>query len=163
MRKEIKQSHTKPPGARSLPVVQTGCTKENTDSMLYSKLTEREEFLATEIVDAAYKVHKELGPGLLEKVYEACFCYELRLKDIPFKRQVDLFINYKTELFFEEGLRIDVLVDDPVICELKSVMEIHPVWLKQITSHLKLTKLRLGFLINFNVPLIKDGIKRFIV
>jgi GxxExxY protein len=66
-------------------------------------------------------------------------------------------------LFFEEGLRIDVLVDDPVICELKSVMEIHPVWLKQITSHLKLTKLRLGFLINFNVPLIKDGIKRFIV
>ena len=131
--------------------------------MLYSKLTEREEFLATEIVDAAYKVHKELGPGLLEKVYEACFCYELGLKDIPFKRQVDLFINYKTELFFEEGLRIDVLVDDPVICELKSVMEIHPVWLKQITSHLKLTKLRLGFLINFNVPLIKDGIKRFIV
>ena len=156
MRKEIKQSHTKPPGARR-------CTKENTDSMLYSKLTEREEFLATEIVDAAYKVHKELGPGLLEKVYEACFCYELGLKDIPFKRQVDLFINYKTELFFEEGLRIDVLVDDLVICELKSVMEIHPVWLKQITSHLKLTKLRLGFLINFNVPLIKDGIKRFIV
>ena len=131
--------------------------------MLYSKLTEREEFLATEIVDAAYKVHKELGPGLLEKVYEACFCYELELKDIPFKRQADLLINYKTKLFFEEGLRIDVLVDDLVICELKSVMEIHPVWLKQITSHLKLTKLRLGFLINFNVPLIRDGIKRFIV
>src|SRR5690606_34541596 len=125
------------------------------DSVLYSKLTEREEFLATEIVDAAYKVHKELGPGLLEKVYEACFCYELELKDIPFKRQADLLINYKTKLFFEEGLRIDVLVDDLVICELKSVMEIHPVWLKQITSHLKLTKLRLGFLINFNVPLIR--------
>ena len=131
--------------------------------MLYSKLTEREEFLATEIVDAAYKVHKELGPGLLEKIYEACFCYELELKDIPFKRQAYLLINYKTKLFFEEGLRIDVLVDDLVICELKSVMEIHPVWLKQITSHLKLTKLRLGFLINFNVPLIRDGIKRFIV
>jgi GxxExxY protein len=137
--------------------------EENTNSVLYSKLTEREEFLATEIVDAAYKVHKELGPGLLEKVYEACFCYELELKDIPFKRQADLLINYKTKLFFEEGLRMDVLVDELVICELKSVMEIHPVWLKQITSHLKLTKLRLGFLINFNVPLIKDGIKRFIV
>jgi GxxExxY protein len=131
--------------------------------MLYSGLTEREEFLATGIVDAAFRVHRELGPGLLEKVYEACFCYELSAKDIPFKRQVDLPIHYKNKLFFEEGVRIDVLVDDLVICELKSVLEIHPVWIKQITSHLKLTGLRLGFLINFNVPLIKDGIKRFIM
>ena len=130
--------------------------------MIYSKLTEREEFLATEIVDAAFKVHKELGPGLLEKIYEACFCYELELKEIPYKRQVDLPINYKTKLFFEEGFRMDVFVDKLVICELKSVMEIHPVWIKQMTSHLKLSDLRLGFLINFNVPLIKDGIKRFV-
>jgi GxxExxY protein len=131
--------------------------------MIYSKLTEREEFLATEIVDAAYKVHKELGPGLLEKIYEACFCYELELKDIPYQRQVDLPINYKTKLFFEEGVRMDVFVDGSVICELKSVLEIHPVWKKQIVSHLKLTRLRLGFLINFNVPFIKDGINRFVV
>lgn len=130
---------------------------------MYSELTEQEEFLAKEIVDAAYKVHKELGPGLLEKIYEACFCYELELKEIPFQRQVDLPINYKTKLFFEEGVRMDVLVHSLVICELKSVLEIHPVWLKQISSHLKLTGLRLGFLINFNVPLIKDGIRRFIV
>ena len=131
--------------------------------MIYSKLTEREEFLATEIVDAAYKVHKELGPGLLEKIYEACFCYELELKNIPYQRQVDLPINYKTKLFFEEGVRMDVFVDGLVICELKSVLEIHPVWKKQIVSHLKLTRLRLGFLINFNVPFIKDGINRFVV
>jgi GxxExxY protein len=131
--------------------------------MIHSKLTEREEFLATEIVDAAYKVHKELGPGLLEKVYEACFCHELEMKEIPYQRQVDLPINYKSKLFFEEGVRMDVFVNGLVVCELKSVLEIHPVWRKQIISHLKLTKLRLGFLINFNVPVIKDGINRFVV
>ncbi len=129
----------------------------------YDSLSEREEFLGKEIVDAAYKVHKELGPGLLERVYEACFCYELELKEIPFKRQPVLPISYKSKLFFDDELRMDVLVDDLIICELKSVLEIHPVWLKQISSHLKLTNLRLGFLVNFNVPLIKDGIKRFIV
>ncbi len=130
---------------------------------MYSKLSEREEYLGKEIVDAAYKVHKELGPGLLEKIYEACFCYELELKGIPYQRQVDLPINYKSELFFEDGLRMDVFVDALVICELKSVSEINPIWLSQIISHLKLTKLRLGYLINFNVPLIKDGIKRFVI
>ena len=130
---------------------------------MYSKLSEREEYLGKEIVDAAYKVHKELGPGLLEKIYEACFCYELELKGIPYKRQVDLPINYKSKLFFEDGLRMDVFVDELVICELKSVLEINPIWVSQIISHLKLTKLRLGYLINFNVPLIKDGIKRFVI
>ena len=130
---------------------------------MYSKLSEREEYLGKEIVDAAYKVHKELGPGLLEKIYEACFCYELELKGIPYKRQVDLPINYKSKLFFEDGLRMDVFVDELVICELKSVLEINPIWVSQIISHLKLTKLRLGYLINFNVPLIKDGSKRFVI
>ena len=130
---------------------------------MYSKLSEREEYLGKEIVDAAYKVHKELGPGLLEKIYEACFCYELELKGIPYKRQVDLPINYKSKLFFEDGLRMDVFVDELVICELKSVLEINQIWVSQIISHLKLTKLRLGYLINFNVPLIKDGIKRFVI
>ncbi len=130
---------------------------------MYFNLTEREEFLGKEIVDAAYKVHKELGPGLLEKIYETCFCYELENKGIPSKRQVDLPISYKNELFFNDGLRIDVLTDGLVICELKAVQEIHPVWISQILSHLKLTQLRLGYLINFNVPRIKDGIKRFVI
>lgn len=130
---------------------------------MYSNLSEREEFLGKEIVDAAYKVHKELGPGLLEKIYEACFCYELELKGISYNRQVDLPISYKNKLFFDDGLRMDVFVDELVICELKSVVEINPIWLAQIISHIKLTKLRLGYLINFNVPLIKDGIKRFVI
>ena len=130
--------------------------------MFYSNLSEREELLGREIVDAAYKVHRELGPGLLEKIYETCFCYELEIKGIPYKRQTRLSINYKEKLFFDDELRVDVFVDDLVICELKSVLEIHPTWMKQISSHLKLAQLRLGYLINFNVPLIRDGIKRFV-
>jgi GxxExxY protein len=130
--------------------------------MFYSNLSDREELLGREIVDAAYKVHRELGPGLLEKIYETCFCYELEIKGIPYKRQTRLSINYKEKLFFDDELRVDVFVDDLVICELKSVLEIHPTWMKQISSHLKLAQLRLGYLINFNVPLIRNGIKRFV-
>lgn len=121
---------------------------------------EREELLAKEIVDCAYKVHKLLGPGLLEKVYEVCFCHELTKKGIPFQRQIDIPINYDG-LFFEEGLRIDVWVDRLVICELKAKDELNEVWKAQIISHLQLTGMKLGFLINFNVPLIKNGIYRF--
>jgi GxxExxY protein len=130
--------------------------------MAYFNLSEKEEFLGKEIVDCAFKVHKELGPGLLEKVYEACFCYELEKKDIPFIRQVPIPIVYDNKIF-EEGFVADVLVDDLVICELKAVNEINPIWHAQIISHLKLTNRRLGYLINFNVPTIKEGIKRFIV
>jgi GxxExxY protein len=121
---------------------------------------DREEYLAKEIVDCAYKVHKQLGPGLLEKVYEVCFCHELAKKGIPFKRQVDIPIVYDG-MTFEEGLRLDVLVDDLIICELKAKDELNPVWKAQIISHLKLTDKHLGFLINFNVALIKNGINRF--
>jgi len=129
---------------------------------MFIKLTDREEFLGKEIVDAAYKVHKELGPGLLVKIYEACLCYELKKKGILHQRQKELPFYYDgTKL--NEGLVIDVLVEDLVICELKAVDVVNPVWKAQIISHLKLTKLRLGYLINFNVPLIKDGIKRYIL
>ena len=129
---------------------------------MFHQLTEREEYLGKEIVDAAFKVHKSLGPGLLEKIYEACFCYELEKKGIPNKRQVELPFYYDGKMF-DEGMRLDVFVDDLVVCELKSRETINPVWSAQIISHLKLTNRRLGYLINFNVPLIKDGIKRFIV
>ncbi|MBS1747772.1 MAG: GxxExxY protein [Bacteroidetes bacterium] len=123
---------------------------------------QHQEFLGKEIVDCAYKVHKELGPGLLEKVYEVCFCYELDKKGIPNGRQVPIPIRYEDK-FFTEGFVADVLVDELVICELKSVTEINPVWHAQIISHLKLMGLKLGYLINFNVPLIKNGIKRFVI
>lgn len=129
---------------------------------MYTQLTEKEEYLAKEIVDAAFKVHKELGPGLLEKIYEACFCYELEKKGIKFKRQVDLPIHYDGKIF-NEGLILDVLVEDLIIVEFKAVDMVNPLWKAQLISHLKLSKLKLGFLINFNVPLIKDGIKRYIV
>jgi GxxExxY protein len=129
---------------------------------MYSQLSEREEFLGKEIVDAAFKVHKELGPGLLEKIYEACFCYELEKKSLAYQRQVELPFHYDGK-YFDEGLRLDVFVEGLVICELKAKDILNPLWLAQLKSHLKLTKLRLGYLINFNVPPIKDGIKRFIL
>lgn len=125
-------------------------------------LNETEEVLCKEIVDCAYKVHKELGPGLLEKIYEACFCHELSKKEIPFKRQMKLPIKYDG-ILFDEGLQIDVLVDNLIICEFKAVETINPLWQAQIISHLKLTDLHVGFLINFNVPIIKNGIRRYCI
>jgi GxxExxY protein len=125
-------------------------------------LTEIEEFLCKEIVDCAYKVHSQLGPGLLEKIYEVCFCHELNKKEIPYKRQVKLPIKYDS-LEFDEGLKLDVLVDNKIICELKAIENINPLWQAQIISHLNLTKLHVGFIINFNVPIIKSGIRRYCV
>ena len=124
------------------------------------KLTEHEEWLCKEIVDCAYKVHKELGPGLLKKIYEVCFCHELSKKEIPFERQVYLPIQYDG-IVFDEGLRMDVFVDKKIICELKAIDTVNPVWVAQILSHLKMINVHVGFLINFNVTLIKDGIRRY--
>lgn len=129
---------------------------------MYIKLSEKEEYIGAAIVDSAFKVHKELGPGLLEKIYEVCFCYELDKKGIPCKRQVELPFYYDGKIF-DEGMRLDVYVDNLVVCELKSREALNPIWQAQLLSHMKLVKCRLGYLINFNVPLIKDGIKRFII
>ena len=129
--------------------------------MNYSPLSDLEEQIGKAIVNAAFKVHKELGPGLLEKVYEACMAYELRKAGYDVKRQVDIPFFYDG-LQFDEGLRLDLIVNDLVIAELKAVDVVNALWTAQIISHLKLTRRRLGFLINFNVPLIKDGIKRFV-
>ncbi|MFH0895965.1 MAG: GxxExxY protein [Bacteroidota bacterium] len=118
--------------------------------------------LSAKVVDAAYSVHKNLGPGLLERVYEICFCHELTKRNISFSRQVDIPIVYD-EHVFEEGLRLDVLIENQIICELKAVDIINPVWEAQVLSHLKLTGNRLGFLINFNVANIGNGIKRFVI
>ena len=100
---------------------------------MYSQLSEREEFLGKEIVDAAYKVHKELGPGLLEKIYEACFCYELEKKGILYKRQINLPIYYDGKIF-DEGLTLDVWVDELVICELKARDTLNLLWLAQLKN-----------------------------
>ena len=130
-------------------------------SVSYSPLSEKEEFIGKIIINSAFKVHNILGPGLLEKVYEVCLSHELIKAGLQVKRQVDIPISYDG-LIFEEGLRMDLLVEEKVICELKAVELVNPVWEAQILSHLKLTGLRLGYLINFNVPLIKQGIKRYI-
>lgn len=123
-------------------------------------LTQKEEELCKIIVDCAYKVHLALGPGLLEKIYEACFCYELSKRNIPYKRQLMLGINYDN-LIFDEGLKLDVLVDDLIICEFKAVDIVNPIWQAQLLSHLKLTKLHVGFILNFNVTVMKNGIRRY--
>jgi GxxExxY protein len=112
------------------------------------------------IVDSAFAVHKNLGPGLLERVYEVCLCHELSKRGIPTRRQLDIPIKYD-DLVFDEGLRLDILAGDEVIIETKAVDQMNPVWEAQVLSHMKLTSKRLGYLINFNVPLIKNGIKRF--
>ncbi len=130
--------------------------------MNYKPLLKKEESIAGKIVDSAYTVHKILGPGLLEKVYEACLCHELSKRGLKYQRQVDIPIVYDG-MTFDEGLRLDVLVEELVICELKAVDQMNPVWEAQVISHLKLTGKRLGFLINFNVPLITNGIKRIIL
>lgn len=130
--------------------------------MSFTKISEREEEIGKAIVNAAYKVHKELGPGLLEKVYEVCITHELRKVNLLVSRQVDIPIQYDG-IVFDEGLRLDLLVEQKVIVEIKAVDLVNPVWQAQILSHLKLTGLRLGYLLNFNVPIIKQGIKRIII
>ncbi len=127
----------------------------------YKPLPADLETFGKKIVDAAYTVHKNLGPGLLEKVYEICFCHEIKKRGLEYQRQVDIPVVYDG-IIFNEGLRLDVLVENQVICELKAIETVNPVWEAQILSHLKLTGKRLGYLINFNVPNIGSGIRRFI-
>jgi GxxExxY protein len=128
--------------------------------MVFRKLSPIEEEIGKAMVNAAFRIHSELGPGLLEKVYEVCMAHELRKAGYDVKRQMDIPICYDG-IKFDEGLRLDLLVSGLVIAELKAIDLVNPVWEAQIISHLKLTNLKLGYLINFNVPLIKDGIKRF--
>ena len=125
-------------------------------------LTAEEEAVGRAVVNAAYIVHKALGPGLLERVYEVCFCHVLTRDGYYVKRQLDIPIVFE-DIIFNEGLRLDVMVNDLVICELKALEIVNPVWESQVLSHLRLTGKRLGFLINFNVPRIKDGIKRMVL
>jgi GxxExxY protein len=128
--------------------------------MNYLPLSPTEETTGKAIVNAAYAVHTQLGPGLLESIYETCMVYELRKNGFDVKQQVVLPILYDG-IKINDGLRLDILVDDIVIIELKAVEALHPIYEAQIISYLKLADLKLGFLINFNVPLVKQGIKRF--
>ena len=128
----------------------------------YEPLPKETEDIASKIIDAAIAVHRVLGPGLLERVYEVCLCHELEKRNLKFERQVNIPIVYDG-ISFEEGYRIDVLVENQIIIELKAVENYNPVWKAQVLSYLKVTGKRLGLLINFNVPLLKDGVQRVIL
>jgi len=122
-------------------------------------MTENE--IAKIIVDVAYKVHVSLGPGLLESVYESAMAHDLHKRGLDARRQVPVPVIYD-DIFLDEGFRADLIVNDLVIVELKSVEEVHPVHFKQLLTYLKLSNKRLGLLINFNVALIKNGITRVV-
>ncbi|HEU5335335.1 MAG TPA: GxxExxY protein [Terriglobales bacterium] len=117
------------------------------------------EDLTQEIIGAANAVHRELGPGLLESACEECLCHELHLRGLNFQRQVPLPVEYKG-LKLDCGYRLDVVVESAVILELKSVEKILPVHEAQLLTYLKLTGKRVGLIINFNVPVLRDGIVR---
>lgn len=128
---------------------------------MYEDIPDYLNEIGTKIVDAAYTVHKNIGPGLLEKVYEVCFCHELGKRGLAYKRQMKVPIVYDG-IEFEEAFRLDVIVEGQIICELKAVDQLNPLWKAQLISHLKLTDNRLGYLINFNVTNIGKGINRYV-
>lgn len=119
------------------------------------------EELASIVVDSAFKVHKSLGPGLLESVYEACLCVELRNRGVAYETQAPVPVIYEG-LRIEAGLRLDLLVERSLIVEVKSVEALQFIHQSQLLTYLKLSELRLGLLINFNVAMFKQGVKRVI-
>jgi len=126
-----------------------------------SQLSEDIERLAEQVVNCFYQVHKELGPGLLESVYETCLIHELSLNGVSFRSQVSLPLDYKG-IKLEAGIRLDLLIANSIIIEIKAVEKLLPIHEAQLFTYLKLTKQRLGFLVNFNTQFIRDGIRRII-
>ncbi|MCW3161724.1 GxxExxY protein [Chryseobacterium oryctis] len=121
----------------------------------------KENELSYKIIGAALEVHRNLGAGLLENAYETALAYELKELGLKVNQQVSLPLKYKEEII-EKAYKLDLIVEDKVIVEIKSVVEIHPIFYSQLLTYLKLTNLKLGLLINFNTPLIKDGIHRIV-
>jgi GxxExxY protein len=121
----------------------------------------RENALTEKIIAAAIEVHRHIGAGLLESAYEECLCRELHLMGIPFRRQVVLPVNYKG-LRLDCAYKLDILVDETVIVEIKAIEDFAPVHQSQLLTYLRLTNKRVGLLINFNVPILKNGLKRVV-
>jgi GxxExxY protein len=117
--------------------------------------------LTEKIIGCCIEVHRHLGPGLLESAYEETLCRELSLQNIPYQRQMDMPIDYKGS-HLDAGYRIDLLVGNEVIVEIKSVEKMNPVFSKQLLTYLRLSGKRWGLLINFNVGVLKDGIERIV-
>ena len=128
--------------------------------MIHEPIPAEDEKIAHEIIGAAIEVHRILGPGFLEAVYEKALIYEMQLRGLKVEWQKDILVPYKDIQL--EGQRLDLLVGGRVIIELKAVTELHPIHQGQLLSYLKATGLRLGLLMNFNVPVLKDGLKRIV-
>jgi GxxExxY protein len=128
--------------------------------MNYEPIPAEDEALGHKIIGAAIEVHRLLGPGFLEKIYERAMCHELKLQGVPCEFQKDILVPYKDIQI--PGQQLDLLVCSRVIVELKAVTEFHPLHQAQLLSYLKATGLRLGLLINFHVPVLKDGLKRVV-
>jgi GxxExxY protein len=126
-----------------------------------SEVQVKSDQLSNQIIAAALEVHRALGPGLLESAYESCLCHEFDLQKIPFEQQVPVPVEYK-DLKLEYGYRLDMLVGGLVIVEIKAIDALQPIHSKQLLTYLRLKKLWLGILINFNVPLLKNGINRVV-
>lgn len=118
--------------------------------------------LSSQVIESAIEVHRNLGPGLLESTYEQCLAYELTQKKISFKLQHALPVEYKT-IKLDCGYRVDVLVEDKLIIELKSVESVLPIHAAQLLTYMKLAKIKTGLLINFNVKKLKEGLKRYVL
>lgn len=114
------------------------------------------------VIGKAIEVHRALGPGLLESAYEECLCHELEQENVPYERQVEFPLRYKGRAL-DCGYRIDVLLPGALILEIKAVSELLPIHEAQLLTYMKLTKIKLGLLLNFNVTLLKDGIKRMVL
>lgn len=125
-------------------------------------VSEKMEMAAKAVVDAAYSIHSSLGPGLLESVYEACLAHEMEKRKLKIARQVLLPVYYDN-IRLDAGLRLDLLIEDCLIVELKAIERLLPVHTAQLLTYLKLSGYRLGLLINFNVPIIREGIKRVVL
>ena len=126
-----------------------------------NELSPEHDITARAIVDSAFAVHSTLGPGLLESVYEQCLVQELQARALRVARQIALPIQYR-DLRIDGGLRMDVVVNDLVVVEIKAIERLLPIHEAQLLTYLRLSNKRLGLLINFNVPLIKDGIRRLV-
>ncbi|MBP9212641.1 MAG: GxxExxY protein [Bacteroidetes bacterium] len=132
------------------------------DVKKFEPIDDETEALIAAIIDCAYKVYIQLGPGLLESVYETCLCKELAKRNISFQQQFKVPVVYDGETL-DEGFRIDLYVEGKVVVELKAVNEMLPVFQAQVITYLKLTRHRIGLLINFNVPTFKGAAKRIIL
>ena len=124
--------------------------------------SEERDPLSNKVIGLAIEVHRGLGPGLLESAYEDCLCYELSAHDVPIRRQVALPVVYKS-VKLDCGYRMDIVVDEKLVVELKTVERLLPLHDAQLLTYLKLSGIRKGLLLNFNTPVLKDGIRRLVL